>query len=260
MKYLAFDIEILKDLPEGEDWQEHRPLGITCAATLRTGDPAPVYWYSKIPFSDQPMSGAIEQLDLIDLVDYMREQMQMGFIPLTWNGLKFDFDVLAEESGLKKDCAWIAENHIDMMYHFLCRKGFGIGLAAANEGMGLSGKLKGMHGGLAPPMWRNDNEKLIEIGADQELIEMDAVEKRQHVLTYVGQDAQITLNMAEAVDKRGELSWITQRGYKKGVRLLEWKTVKEASELPFPDVSWMDAAGREMWSRDSFLAWMDGSN
>ncbi len=27
-----------------------------------------------------------------------------GFIPLSWNGLAFDFDVLAEQSGLVDDC------------------------------------------------------------------------------------------------------------------------------------------------------------
>ena len=37
-KYLAFDIETAKQLPAGErDWKTHRPLGISCAATL-TGD------------------------------------------------------------------------------------------------------------------------------------------------------------------------------------------------------------------------------
>ena len=33
-KYLAFDIEIAKPLPEGiDDWKSVRPLGISCAAT-----------------------------------------------------------------------------------------------------------------------------------------------------------------------------------------------------------------------------------
>ena len=34
-RYLAFDIESAKILPEGvQDWSHHRPLGISCAATL----------------------------------------------------------------------------------------------------------------------------------------------------------------------------------------------------------------------------------
>jgi hypothetical protein len=32
MKYLAFDLEIAREILEGEtDWKAHRPLGITCA-------------------------------------------------------------------------------------------------------------------------------------------------------------------------------------------------------------------------------------
>ena len=34
-KYLSFDIEIAKDLPDGmADLMAYRPLGLTCAATL----------------------------------------------------------------------------------------------------------------------------------------------------------------------------------------------------------------------------------
>ena len=42
MKLLAFDLEIAKPLPEGcTDWKAHSPLGISCAATLRSdGDDA----------------------------------------------------------------------------------------------------------------------------------------------------------------------------------------------------------------------------
>ncbi|MDP6494098.1 MAG: hypothetical protein QGI09_01450 [Dehalococcoidia bacterium] len=32
-KYLAFDLEIAKEFPEGGDWRGHGPLGISCAAT-----------------------------------------------------------------------------------------------------------------------------------------------------------------------------------------------------------------------------------
>ena len=33
-KYLAFDLEIAREIPEGGDWKANRPLGISCAATL----------------------------------------------------------------------------------------------------------------------------------------------------------------------------------------------------------------------------------
>ena len=35
LRYVAFDLEIHKEVPDGaDDWKEHRPLGITCASTL----------------------------------------------------------------------------------------------------------------------------------------------------------------------------------------------------------------------------------
>ena len=47
LKLIAFDIEIARSLPDGvEDWSHHRPLGISCAATLTGGEPA-VLWYGK---------------------------------------------------------------------------------------------------------------------------------------------------------------------------------------------------------------------
>ena len=44
---IAFDIEIAESLPDGvEHWLQHRPLGISCAATVASGEPA-VLWYGK---------------------------------------------------------------------------------------------------------------------------------------------------------------------------------------------------------------------
>ena len=47
-RYLAFDIETAKDVP-GDDfnWRPHRPLGISCAATLRGGDTTCTLWHGK---------------------------------------------------------------------------------------------------------------------------------------------------------------------------------------------------------------------
>ena len=35
---VAFDLEIAKEIPDGSRWLDHRPLGISCAATLCSGD------------------------------------------------------------------------------------------------------------------------------------------------------------------------------------------------------------------------------
>ncbi len=47
-RYLAFDIETAKDVP-GDDfnWRPHRPLGISCAATLASPSSEVVLWHGK---------------------------------------------------------------------------------------------------------------------------------------------------------------------------------------------------------------------
>lgn len=52
-------------------------------------------------------------------------------------GVGFDLDILAEESGLLEHCRDLAVSHVDMMFHILCRLGYGVGLDAAARGMEL---------------------------------------------------------------------------------------------------------------------------
>ncbi len=76
-----------------------------------------------------------------------------GFTILTWNGVGFDFDVLAEESGESKLCRQLASEHVDMMFHILCRLGFGVSLDSAARGMGIEGKDRGLNSASAPVLW-----------------------------------------------------------------------------------------------------------
>ena len=39
--------------------------------------------------------------DVCQFVDYLEKMIGDRFVPLTWNGLSFDYDILAEESGLQ---------------------------------------------------------------------------------------------------------------------------------------------------------------
>ena len=73
------------------------------------------------------------------LVRYLSEQVEHGHTFVTWNGLGFDLDVLAEESGLFDCCRALALAHVDMMFHVLCRLGYGVSLDAAARGMGVTG-------------------------------------------------------------------------------------------------------------------------
>jgi hypothetical protein len=229
MKFCSFDIEIAQETPEGErDWKQYRPLGISCAATIRTGDARPKLWSNRV---DMEFGPRMTREQCQDLVEYLVWADSTGYILLTWNGLGFDFDILAEESGMVEECKELALNHVDMMFHFFCLKGFAVGLDAACKGMGLEGKPEGMMGALAPKMW--------------------AEGKYQEVLDYVAGDVTQPLTLAELCERRRGLTWITKSGNFGNVAFDHWLTVKEALELPEPDTSWMD----DPWPRSKFYGW-----
>lgn len=118
-KFLAFDIETATDVP-GDDfnWRLFRPLGISCAATLSTEDESPKLWHGG-QGAPTPTS-KMQQHEAVKLVDYLVAMAGSGFTITTWNGLAFDFDVLAEESGRLPECQQLALEQVDMMFHIFC--------------------------------------------------------------------------------------------------------------------------------------------
>lgn len=232
-KYLAFDIETAKELPgDFSLWRNHRPLGISCAATWASDADAVRRWHSKT--SDGTPAKTMSPKDAKELVDYLRAMADQGYTILTWNGASFDFDVLAEEADAKDDCRACAHEHVDMMFHIVCLLGYPISLEKAAQGLGLPGKSEGMKGGEAPALW--------------------AAGEFEKVLTYVAQDVRLALQIAAECEKRKQFAWITQRGMSKFERLPRgWLTVREALKLPVPDTSWM----KTPMTRASFIAWMN---
>jgi len=230
--YLAFDIEIAGEFPENApDWKAYRPLGITCAATLPADTRTPRLWHGVT--GDGRPADRMSRGEAAGLVDHLAAAVQQGYTILTWNGLGFDFDVLAEESGKLDECSSLAIAHVDMMFHVFCRFGFPVGLDTAAKAMHLPGKPEGMSGILAPRMW--------------------AAGKRQEVLDYVAQDARTTLDLATACEEQGCLRWITRRGSAKRMPLPGgWLDVTAALELPQPDTSWMSTP----WPRSKFTGWL----
>lgn len=231
MKYIAFDLEIARELPEGEtDWKQHRPLGITCAATFSEDDKHPQPFYSLAPNSYAPQ---MRKDDLYELVKYLEYKVERGYTIVTWNGLAFDFDVLAEESGLYAQCAKLAMSHVDMMFHIFCLRGHYLGLDKAAKGLGLSGKTEGMNRAKAPQMW--------------------AAGQQRQVLDYVSQDVRTTLQVAQEVERLGMVmvQWTIARVVNT-IDIDQWLTVADAQRLPLPDTSWMT----NPVSRDRFTAWM----
>lgn len=235
-KFLAFDLEISKCVPDGEtDWKAYRPLGISCFA---------VAWVEGRKVTASADHGAdlngnpasqMSRSDCIGIVETLQHFVNLGHTILTHNGCSFDFDVLAEESGLHAECRELAMNSVDTCFLVHCLKGFPVGLEAIARGMKLQGKTDGMNGALAPQMW--------------------AEGKYAEVLEYVQQDVRATLNVAIEIESIGGLYWIAKSGRRNWLHLPKLLTVREAMRLPEPDIRWMT----EPIPRAKFTAWMEGA-
>jgi hypothetical protein len=231
-KYLAFDIETAKDIPGEEfDWKPHRPLGIACVAALPGDARYPLLWHGKKATGTPADKMSPEEAK--DLVRRLAELAAEGYTLLTWNGLGFDLNILAEESGEYAQCNKLALNHVDLMFHIFCDRGYPVALDKAAQALGIPGKPPGMSGLLAPRLW--------------------AQGKFQEVLDYVAQDVRIALEIALLCGKRRKFEWITRKGMKSSLSLPQgWLTVSDALKLPEPDTSWMS----NPISRREFTAWM----
>lgn len=232
-RYLSFDLETAKLIPEGVDFdlQRERPLGITCAATM-TSDSREVRTFHGADLEGRP-TPKMSPDDLAKLIDHLAEKVADGYQILTWNGLGFDFDVLAEESCDLPRCSKLAGEHVDMMFHVVCTLGYRLGLEKAAIGLGLPGKTEGMSGGKAPELW--------------------AAGRHDEVLTYVRRDVELAMDVAEAALIAGRLKWITQRGRPAEMRLFHgWLSVPQAMQLPLPDTSWMS----DPPTREGHMRWM----
>jgi hypothetical protein len=232
-KYLALDLEIAKEIPDGGDWRASSPLGISCASVWASDSNQPVIWHGRIPGGGP--SNQMSREESQSMVRSLEAMVnQSGYTLLTWNGLNFDFPVLAEESGLSAECKKLAIDHVDMMFHVFCIRGHFLGLEAAALGMGLPGKTPGMTGKDAPNYW--------------------AEGRHQEVLDYLAQDVRTTLDVARSCDDRGSLTWNSRAGNLQEVNLpLGWLPVKEALNEPEPDTSWMT----DPPTRNEFTAWLN---
>jgi hypothetical protein len=232
-RYVSFDIESARLLPPGvSDILAYRPLGISCAAAATSDGRDRRTWAGRNPDgSYAPRMSPDEAAAMVrDLMAYRND----GYTLVTWNGLGFDFDILAEESGLHAECVELAMNHIDMLFHAVCVLGHPISLQKATEGMEIEGKLAAMSGAEAPEAW--------------------AAGRFEEVLAYVQQDAAATVELTQVCEERKELAWITRTGKKRRMPLEDgWLNVKDASGLPLPDTSWMSDPPR----RERFLSWVD---
>lgn len=243
-KFATFDIEIAKEIPEScADWREFAPLGISCAA-IYTSDGGP-WSYAPAVGPDGRYNERMSRDECEHLLNGLESLARNGYTIVTWNGLGFDFQVLADECAqgmadeerreILRRVSRLAWNHCDPGFHMVCAKGFMIGLQAAADGLGVQGKTEGMHGDLAPVLWRQGREQ------------QDAV------ISYVQQDVIATANVFRALLIREELPWISKKGHQNYWHYDVLLKVGDANRLPRPDTSWMS----DPRPPESFYEWVD---
>lgn len=229
--YLSYDIEIYNELPEGErvDFSSIIPsVGAFCT----TEDDTEFF------YDDPYMTRETAK----KLVCSMMDKYLAGFIPFTWNGLSFDYQLLSTYSGMVEECSILALNHVDAMFIVVCKNGYFLGLDAALRGAGLESKVHNvtlnngmefstMSGAEAPRLWREG--------------EFSAVK------TYLKGDVVQPLKLARNIEKSGSIRWTSKSGKPMLLRT-QMFTVKQCLSLEKPDTSWMSNPK----PREEFYSWI----
>lgn len=216
--FLSYDIEIYDDLPEERSsFDSIRPS----IAAICTKEDDLEFFYDE-PFMTKETSQR--------LVKRMMEYQEKGIPALTWNGLSFDFPLLANYSGMVEECGSLALNHIDMMFIVAAQRGHYLSLNSALAGAKLESKVhtvvlndktiySDMSGKQAPELWRKG--------------EYDAIK------TYLKGDVLQPLDLASYIDLLGVINWKSKTGRQNALKTKLY-TVKECLRFPLPDISWMD--------------------
>ncbi len=244
----AFDLEIATELPDDDrDWWRHGPLGISCAGLMREGaDPEPVVMFDPdaSPHLFDQATKRLTREGATLLVEALSEAVGRGFTIVTWNGLGFDFRLLAIETGLVARCSELAWNSVDMMFQIVCVNGYMLALDRALAGMGLQSKIHAvrMKDGREAPISGPDAPRLWQAG------------EHRAVMEYCAGDVRQTLALARECDQRRRLTWTSQRGKPARMNLTNgWLTVEQCLMIPEPDTSWM----RDPVTRKRFTSWLE---
>ena len=250
MKLLAFDLEISRPFIEGE-WR-NKDLGISCIGLASLdGDKRDAWTITDDAARHGDHAMKPEGLDIF--LSMLSAYATRGYKILSWNGLGFDFPMIYEYTEQRQLCKALALAHYDLAFQMFCAKGFMIGLDTAARGMGLSGKLVGMSGDLAPPMWAgtDDTELGERIEVQTDLVP-GSIEAQELVLKYVQQDAVTTLEATRSALLYGGVDWTSRSGRHQAWPVRQLLTVQECLALPEPDTSWMS----DPRTRDEYAGWL----
>jgi hypothetical protein len=236
--FVGFDMESIKLAPDRE-MSDERPLdvGISCAA-LSYGDEIKV-WQGHPKLTKKECQEIVSELRLIN---HLNSKSKI----VTWNGCGFDYRVLAEESGLHKECVDLTLQNIDLMFIIFAYKGWFVSLDSSLKSMGLEGKLKKvelsdgtvltkMTGKMAPSLWEQG--------------------EYEAVIAYLKEDADQTMKLAYLSNTHKHIKWAS-KNQKQHILETPLLTVRECLKLPLPDTAWMKTVQR---SRRDVLSWITKS-
>jgi len=217
---------------------------ITCGCTMRVALDGP--WF----FRDEAIAWAPSDLaDVVfvdsaraaELVDYLADQTEVGFVTVGWNAVSFDFRVL--HSALRENpralgrLEKVVALSIDPMLCVFMSKGYPVGVDAVARGFKLKGKSG--KGKDAIAMWLEGGE-----------------EGRKAVVEYCKNDVLVTSNVLEAISGSKMVKWISKKDatmiWNPAEHRLLMRTELVAG-LPQPDNSWMD----NPIPKSEFLGWLD---
>ena len=191
MKLLSFDIEIsdVFELRKYEDMDKYAPFHISVAATaIHRGEER--VWYSEEEDGCPALN--LTQQRAHELLGYLDEMQQKGFMVCAWNGLSFDLKWIGHQADDTALAARIALKSYDPMFQFFNQAGFPVSLAKVAEAMGIPQK-KHMDGADAPKEWCAGNH--------------------QKVMDYCLGDCQMTNLIVGAIQEERQVQWMTSKGY-----------------------------------------------
>lgn len=239
MKFATFDLETANPFPDDGNWRAVGSLGISCAALAVSDQSEPRY------FEGKPQ---MNRAACVEMVRVLQQVVADGYTLVTWNGTAFDFDVLARESDLPRECAQLALEHVDLMVIVTFKRGHYLALQKALLGAGIQGKkkhvilndgspLSEMSGKLAPELW--------------------AKGEYTAVLSYLREDVMPLLKLAEFVRNTKQIRWTSTKGRASWCDIQRLWTVRECFDFPLPDTSWMTMDPPQ---REKFVEWMPPLN
>lgn len=242
-----FDFEITRNgsHPNTEDdvWKGW-PFGISAAA-IRQNDSTAVYTYQQpvssiyavnetwdaALFSQRALSTHSANVILNALLSFQED----GNRVFAWNGVSFDWQLLAKLTGRWKEATLGAKKSYDPMFQGLCLAGFPVKQESVAMAFGYPGKV--ISGGNAPQLWEDGLEDV--------------------VVDYVQGDVIMLERIVRSVERYGGLKWTSKGGSTMFTPFFprHLLTVEQALELPLPDTSWAKDDGGLTVTREQFTDW-----